>query len=242
MERTAGPIGFRSAAVQAKTAQLLLLASIEGAETGAAGAAIREGAQGVLATVGPASDVDVLKEVGTAAAGGLWGGAMEAGGKEEVARLKQAGAHFALFRSTGVAGDALEVEDIDKILEVDQAWPDMLLRSVAQLQVAAVLYRLSGDGLTLQGLLQCRRVASLVGKPLLAGIPPGIEGVSLTLLRDTGVDGVIVPAAAVPEFHAAIRDMPPPKKAKEHMDAVLGLSGGRGSLHEEEDDEEDDDD
>lgn len=240
MERTARPIGFRSTAMQAKTAQLLLLASVDGGETEAASTAIRGGAHGVLATVGPGTEADALKDVGTAAAGGIWGGAMEAGGREEVDRLKLAGAHFALFRSTGVAGDALEVEDIDKVLEVDQAWPDMLLRSVAGLPVAAVLYRLSVDGLTLQGLLQCRRVASLVGKPLLAAIPPGIEGASMTLLRDTGVDGVIVPAAAVPEFHAAIRDMPPPKKTKEHMDAVLGRGDGRAPVPE--DDEEDDDD
>ena len=235
-------MGFRSAAAQAKPAQLLLLASIDGTEKDAVATAIREGAQGVLATVGPASDGYTLKDVGAAAVGGIWGGAMEVGGKEEVERLKAAGAHFALFRSTGLAGDALEVEDIDKVLEVDQEWPDMLLRSVAGLQVAAALLRLSVDGLTLQGLLQCRRVASLVGKPLLAAIPPGMAGASMTLLRDTGVDGVIVAAGSVSQFHAAIRDMPPPKKTQEHMDAVLGLRGGRGSMHEEEDDEDDDDD
>lgn len=241
MERTARPMGFRSAAAQAKPAQLLLLASIEGVEKDAAARAIREGAHGVLTMTAPSSDADELKDFGAAAANGIWGGVMEAGGKEEVGRLKAAGAHFALFRSTGVAGEALEVEDIDKVLEVDQEWPDMLLRSVAGLQVAAVLYRLSVDGLTLQGLLQCRRVASLVGKPLLAAMPPSTDGASMTLLRDTGVDGVIVPAGLVAQFHAAIRDMPPPKKSKEHMDAVIGLGGARGHAHEEEDDEDDDD-
>lgn len=243
MERTARPMGFRSGAVQAKQAQLLLLATIEGADKDTAATAIREGAHGLLATTGPGSDEETLKDLGAAAAGGIWGGAMEAGGKEDVERLKSAGAHFVLFRSLGLAGDALEVEDIDKVLEVDQEWPDMLLRSVAGLQVSAVLYRLSVDGLTLQGLLQCRRVASLVGKPLLAAIPPGMDGASMTLLRDTGVDGVIVPMASVAQLHAAIRDMPPPKKSKEHMDAVLGLGGGggRGHSHEEEDDEDDDD-
>lgn len=232
-------MGFRSSAAPAQAAQMLLLASVEGAEPEVAAAALREGAHGVIATVGPATKAGALKDLSTAAAAGLWGGALEAGGKEEVVRLQQAGAHFALFRSAAVAGDVLEVDEIDTVLEVDQAWPDMLLRSVQQLPVAAALYRIQAtDGLSIQQLLQCRRVAALVGVPVLAAIPPGLGVGSLTLLRDAGTDGVVVAAASVPEFHAAIRDLPPRKKIHERMAPVLP-AGGRAPVYDE--DEEDDD-
>jgi len=234
-ERDARPLGFRAATVQTKAPQLLLLASIETAD----GDPVPEGAQGLLAAAGPTATNTALEALAVSAGPGIWGGTLEAGGKVDVERLREAGAHFALLRNTSIAGDALEADDIDKVLEVDGAWPDMLLRTVQQLPIAAALYPLPvSQVLPLQQVLQCRRVATLVGKPLLAVLPPGLGTESLTLLRDAGVAGVVVPSAAVPEFHAAIRDLPPAKRERERMAAVLPVGGPALSHDEEEDDEE----
>ena len=241
IERPVRPIGFRAGAAQAKPPALVLLANIDGGQKEEAARAVHEGAQGVLAAVGTATADETLAELATAAGGGLWGGALEAGGRADVERLREAGAHFVLFRSTGVSGEGLEAEEIDKILEVEQNWPDMLLRPVDRLPVAAALYRLQeGEALSIQALLQCRRIVALVGKPLLVSLPPGIGTSALTLLRDAGVMGVVVSASAVAEFHAAIRDLPPPKRDHERMDAVLPR-GGPAPLQEADDDDEEED-
>lgn len=236
------PLGFRSGAVQARPPTMLLLASVGAGDTVAVADVMQAGAQGALVTVGPSTGAKALKDLATAAAGGIWGGVLEAGGKAEVQKLMDAGAHFVLFRSTGVAGDALDVEDFDKVLEVEEAWPDTLLRPVDRLPLEAALYRLpAGESLSIAQVLQCRRVIGLVGKPVLVALSPGTGPWVLTILRDAGVVGVVVPASAVTEFHDAIRDLPPVKKKKERMDATLPM-GGRavGQDHEEDDDDEDD--
>lgn len=236
------PMGFHSAMVQAKPPTMLLIASVEAGETSSVVDAIRSGAQGVLAPVGPETTDDVLKALATEAKGGIWGGVLGVGGKPEVQKLMDAGAHFVLFRSAGVGGDALEVEGLDKVLEVDEGWPDMLLRSVDRLPVEAALYCMQAvESLSITHVLQCRRVIGLVGKPVLVALPSGVGPWVLTILRDAGVVGVVVPAPAVTEFHEAIRELPPRKKQKERMDATLPMGGGAtGHDHDDDDDGEDD--
>ena len=192
----------------------------------------------MLVGVGPATTDEALAAVHEAVGRLMWGGSVELGGRPEVQRLERAGCDLALLRNPGLQADALAPE-IDKILEVEEEWSDSLLRAVEALPVAAVLYRVNSvEHLTIQQLIELQRVVLLVRKPLIASLAPSIGPDSLRVLRDAGVAGIMVVPSKVKDFRSALRALPPPKKTRDKVDAIVPAAPTTHHDHGEEDDED----
>ncbi|MEK7215093.1 MAG: hypothetical protein AAB289_05825 [Chloroflexota bacterium] len=231
------PMGFAPAAQRAVPLPLILFARADAGDIHAVTEAAYEGAEGVLVGVGPATTNEALEAIHEAVGRAMWGGSVEVGGRPEVERLEKAGCDLALLRNAGLEAGALSPE-IDKFLEVEQEWPDALLRAVDALPIAGVMYRVdSVEHLTIQQLIELQRVVLLVRKPLIASLAPSIAAGSVGALRDAGVAGIMVVPSKVRDFRAALRSLPPPKKPKERVDPLIPAAPT--ARHDHGEDEED---
>ena len=232
------PLGFGLSVPRPQSLPLLLVALMDSLEQQIVSQVVKEGAEVVLAPAGPVTDEKTLKAMVSARDGALWGGVLEAGGRDEIERLERAGCDVVLLRSGALAADTLIPEKVDKLLEVDPAWPDILVRGLGQLPVAAAVFRIqAGETMSIQQLLQCQRIVGLAQKPILVTLPPTVGTEALALLRDAGVSGVMVAPGMVKDFRTALKELPP-RKPRERPDAVLPI-GLLGSHEESEEDEED---
>ncbi|MSQ27997.1 MAG: hypothetical protein EXR51_07665 [Dehalococcoidia bacterium] len=231
------PMGFAPAAQRPVPLPLILFARADAGDLRAVTEAAYEGAEGVLVGVGPATTNETMEAIREAVGRAMWGGSVEIGGRLDVERLEKAGCDLALLRNAGLQADALTPE-IDKLLEVEQDWPDALLRAVDSLPIAGVIYRVdSVEHLTIQQLIELQRVVLLVRKPLIASLGPSIAADSIGVLRDAGVAGIMVVPSKVKDFRAALRVLPPPKKPKERVEPLIPAAPT--ARHDHGDDEED---
>lgn len=238
------PMGFAPVQSRQQALPMVLIAQIDSLDAAAVDAAVSAGAEAVLAPMGVASDAVAVKSAKNAAGRALLGGVLDAGGKDDVARLERDGCDFLLIRNTNVAAEVLSSDDENgKLLELDPNWPDTMLRGVDGLQVEGVVYRIAGsETLTINHLLQLRRAAGLAGKPLFIAAPAGLPATTASVLRDAGAVGLIVPSGAVAEYKETVRNLPPPKRQKERMDAMLPAGFAVGGKEPEHDDDDGDDD
>jgi hypothetical protein len=90
----------------------------------------------------------------------------------------------------------VENEKIGKVMAVDASLETGLLHSLDSLPLDALF--IISDGvqvpqiITWQYLMNCRRLATLSSKPILAGVSPQISKDELQLLWEAGIDGVVV--------------------------------------------------
>lgn len=121
---------------------------------------------------------------------GMW---LTKGDIEEVEKSMNNGADFVVLP---VNGEVLSNDKkIGKILQIQAAIPDILLRTVSGLPVDAVLLaedKDSGLALTWNRLMLINRFTSLAGKPLLVEVLPTIKETELQQIWEAGVSGVIV--------------------------------------------------
>lgn len=233
----AQPMGFTPLAAPSAAPAMVVMAQVESGELEAVSQAVRTEADGVLVSVGPATPDQTLRAMRTAARQALWGGVLAVGTREAVERLQRAGCDFVVLGSGALPADILAEEKLDKVLEVDPEWSDVMVRGLEQLPLAAVAFRVvTGETMTIHRLLLCQRVVALTRKPVLAVLPPAVGPDQLLPLRDAGVSGIIVPAGAAREFRKAVRELPPPKRPRERLEAVLplGLTVARREREEEE--------
>ena len=226
----ARPMGFAAAVQTPPRPALLLLAR---AQTAAAiKAALAAGAEGVLAPAGAA-----LKPLKDGVKEGMWGVILETGGKAEIEQLEEAGGHMVLLQSTTIQADAFQADQADKLLAVDSAMADISLRAIERLPIAATVISLASGAFTIESLLDVHRLLGLTQKPALAALPKDADPSVLAVLRDAGVRGVLVNSAQVQAFVQGIKDLPPPKKSHDRMEAVLPQPSGGASRHEEDEEE-----
>ena len=85
-------------------------------------------------------------------------------------------------------------QKIGKILQVEAAISDILLRTVSALPVDAVLLKEEENGLVLtwKRLMLIHRFSGLAGKPLLIEVLPAVTDTELQQIWEAGVSGVIV--------------------------------------------------
>ena len=120
---------------------------------------------------------------------GAW---LTKGNAEEVEKSTKAGADFVIL---SVSGEALPSDKkIGKILQVDAAITDIMLRTVSILPVDAVLLA-EEEGvlaLTWKRLMLIHRFSGLTGKPLLVEVLPAATETELQQIWDAGVSGIVV--------------------------------------------------
>ena len=182
----AKPLGFTSAASKSKAANMVIVAAIDDKDTAAANASA-ECADAVL--------VNSLAGKSTATKTKLpWGTYIDKASEEQLASIKDSGCDFILLNTQNSPISLLQEEKLCRMIEIDPAMPDGLLRAVSQLPVDIVL--IAGDAsVSIQRLLVCQHIANLVGKYLLLRITSETSGEDLRELWETGITGVVIPVA-----------------------------------------------
>jgi hypothetical protein len=121
---------------------------------------------------------------------GMW---LSKGDTEEVEKSIKAGVDFVILP---VSGEVLQPDKkLGKIIQIAESISDIMLRTVGELPVDAVLLSESKESslaLTWKRLMLIRRFTGLAGKPLLVEVLPTITETEFQAIWDAGVSGVII--------------------------------------------------
>jgi len=121
---------------------------------------------------------------------GMW---LSKGDTEEVEKSIKAGVDFVILP---VSGEVLQPDKkLGKIIQIENSISDIMLRTVGELPVDAVLLSESKESslaLTWKRLMLIRRFTGLAGKPLLVEVLPTITETEFQAIWDAGVSGVII--------------------------------------------------
>lgn len=179
---------------------------------------------------------------------GMW---LSKGDADEVAKAEKAGVDFIVLP---VSGEVLPLDDkIGKIIQIEVSITDVLLRTVSELSVDAVLLsedKESGLALTWKRLMLIHRFSSLTGKPLLIEVLPTVSENELQQIWEAGVNGIIVRTdaeqaeAATDYLRNVIEKLtyPSKKKNEKSMAIVPGISITPEEPEKDDDDGDDGDD
>ncbi len=141
-----------------------------------------------------------------------------------------------------------EAETVGKILRLDSKMEPGLLRAVNNLYpgVDAVMVDMRLPVLTIESLMNCRRVADFSGQPVVALAGKNLAPAELAALREAGVKCVVLPAGTTAaETVALIEDikaLPRPAKKKEKKGVAIVPRMGLATAHKEGEDDGGDDD
>ena len=226
------PAGFASAA-RPTSRHILVVA--EAADAAAAAAAVEAGVDAVLLRRADALGGTLGKGVA-----GLW---LEDADADAVNQARQAGADFFVFEDGRAAASALTPTDIGRVLILGPDQDAERLRSVAAIDLDAVVVEAMPGPLTVRDQLALRRVAMLTGAPLLIAAGGEPDTASLAAWRDAGALAVLVTgdAAALHRAVAAADAVPAPARRDQHEGgtALIGAPRGGGHTHEHDDDDDD---
>ena len=196
-----------------------------------------------------AADAIVVTEAKPLNSDTLWGIRLGKGMVEEVDKVIETGADFAILSASGTVLPS--DKKIGKILQINSSVTDILLRTVNDLPIEAVLVSEESEGgvITWQKLMLCKRFTSMLTKPVLVPIPLTVTGTELQLIWEMGVTGVMVDIKSTSDADSldALRQQidglqyPSPKK-REKLTPVLPQTVAKTEKPEEPDEDDDDDD
>lgn len=231
--RPAGGFGFAALATQQKPRHILVVA--EAADAAAVAAAVEAGVDAVVVRQ---SDATTLGAAGTKAVSGVW---LEDADGAAVTAAREAGADFFLFDDGRAAASSLAPTEIGRILLLGPDQEAERLRSVAPLDLDAVIVAAEAGPITVRDQLALRRVAMLTGAPLLIAAGGHPDAANLEAWRDAGALAVLVSgdAASIRRVVEAAEAVPAPRKRDEERSTpFIGAARAAGHSHDDEDDDE----
>jgi hypothetical protein len=209
---TAAPMGFRTARPAEQPPKMIIIASI--AAGGPVGQDYLDGADAALIRFGEtAITAKSLQKIISSLPDIPWGLYDE---EDEEQKGVEAGADFIVFSTASRVGDIPKDGQASKILEVDSAMDDGLLRAINDLPVDAVLVAVTDEekgALVWHQLMIFQHLANLLTRPLIVPVPADISEQELKILWEAGVDGITVRAdaeqpEALPNLRKAIDKLP----------------------------------
>lgn len=177
---------------------------------------------------------------------GIW---LTDGTFEEVDKAIETGADFAVLPASG----AILPSDkkIGKVLQINSSVTDVLLRTVNDLPLDAVLIGEDSEkdgSITWQKLMLCRRFTGMLTKPVLAPISPAVTAAELQLIWEARVSGVIIDVksatdiAVLENLRKLINGLQYPSlKRQEKLTPILPQAVANTEKPEEPDEDDDDD-
>ncbi len=240
-------MGFRAAVATSAKPKMLLIARL--VQAGPAGVAdYLGGADAGLLPVSKSSPAaSSIREALEAVPDIPWGGWLGDAGREEVARVVEAGCDFIVF-PLGTPLAVVQDSEVGKILEVETSLSDDLLAAVGELPIDAVLVRAEpGQFLTWHHLAQFQRCAGLLPQPLLVSLLPlSVAASELQAVWEAGVAGMVVevgieePAGRLRELRQMMDKLDLPLSRKRDKPAALlpGVGVRAATVTSEPDEEE----
>ncbi|TAJ21039.1 MAG: hypothetical protein EPO65_02230 [Dehalococcoidia bacterium] len=232
------PAGFGFAALSKSTKARHILVLAEAANSAAATAAAEAGVDAVVFT-GAASEVGAI----ATAAGKPTGAWLLDADKASVQAARDAGADFFVFDDGRAHASSMAVDEIGRVLVLGADQDEQRLRSIAVIDLDAVLITGDSSAQTVRDLLALRRVVGYTGAPLLVASEQVPTAATLEAWRDAGAAAVLVrgDAGALKATVEAAGAVPAPKKRRtEGPTASLGLHSTASAGHDHDHDDEDD--
>ncbi len=234
MKGTSSPLGFQARRAASPKLKMLLIASVSKAESTRRRGEDTRGTDGIIINR-PGADTGAGKET-TGVPRGI---RREGGGGR--AKEAEAGVDFIVFPADGDFS-AVGGSDTGRLLEVDSAISEGMIRAVNRLPVDAVL--ISGKEetetpLTWQQLMRYARFGELLRKPLLVSVRSEITGAELVALWKAGVVGVVMGGGVRQGRETIDQTQFPPRQPGEMGEPIPRLRGeASGEIDSEEREEE----
>ena len=229
--RTPAGFGFTAVAQTTKARYMLVVAEV--ADAASAAAAAEAGVDAIILRGSAAAVRDLDLKNGTLA--GVW---LEDATGAEVDAAHEAGADFFLFDDGRAQASALTPTDIGRILLLGPDQETERLRSIAVIDLDAVIVTGEVGATTVRDQLALRRVASLTGAHLLVAANATPDTATLEAWRDAGAAAVLVSGGAT-DLRATVQAaaaVPAPKRREERGTALIGAT--RAASHDHDDDED----
>jgi hypothetical protein len=192
---TAQPMGFRVARPSAALPKLLLIAGLKSALPDKPGDCV-DGADAVLVRLEETPGEKTMRKMAESLDHLPWGLYLEDDSDGLIEKAGKSGLDFVVFSTADRVGAMPKDKKIGKVLEVESAMDDGLLRAVNDLPVDAILI---SDGpesgpLLWHQLMIFQHLANLLPKPLIVPAPIDLSEEELQALWEAGVDGVLMAA------------------------------------------------
>ncbi len=221
----AQPIGFGTQAAKAKSPAMAIVTRLSPGEPDMAAPSGEEGADALLVSIDDLErGAETLSRVSQVAGDIPLGVSVKAVTKDDVEQLIELGCDFLLFNANEVPAAILSETRIGKVMEVDPSLSDSLARTIARLPIDAVFFSAEQQPLSVRQLMDCARLASLVGKPSLLALPAALRSEDIEGLWQAGVRGLVLTLEqqSLSQVKEMIQALPPTKKrAEKGMDVLL---------------------
>jgi hypothetical protein len=237
--RTApAPLGFAArVAAAAKPATMLAIVRLNSNDANKAEEAAKKGADAVIIDGG---DSGKLKDFAKKAPDLLLGVRPQKTEREQISSLRESGADFVVIDESGMA-DALLEENIGFVMLARSDTEDTRLRLLADLNLDALIPPPPDGSLTIERLLELRRVSALGRTPLLLEIAGDAVASSLQALRESGVAGVIIEGSQLgklEKLRETIAALPARGKRREERGEAM-IPAAAAASHDHDDDFDD---
>ncbi len=227
------PFGFAAAARRPTAATLLTIVRLSASEGGKAADAAKAGADAVIF----AGDAGKLKDAGEA----VLGATPDKTDRKSVAALRDAGADFVVLSHEALAEAMLE-EKVGFVLDLRSELDDTHLRLLADLALDAIILPALKSPVTVEKLIELRRISALARAPLLVEDDGAADASLLQLLRESGAAGVVVPSSAIGKLGGLRERISAlPTRGKRREDHAEALVPAQAQGHDHGDDDFDDD-
>lgn len=203
--RSGGGIGFAALAHREQPRHVLVLAHVASVEE--AEQAASAGVDAIVVSGGASAVRDLAERVQTPL-----GVHLPDATREEVDAVHEAGADFFLFEDARTHAAALTHERMGKVLILGPDQQEDRLRSVAAIDLDALLVEVSPGAITVRDQIELRRVASLTGATLLVQCHEQPDAAALEAWRDAGAPAVLVPGSVVAQTMEAAAAVPPRRR------------------------------
>lgn len=169
---------------------------------------------------------------------------LEGGQVGKVQDLAEAGCDFVVFDRQAPAS-TLEAREVGRLLAIDESLDYTLARGINTLDVEAVLLNgVALSPLTIDSLLLCHRLGSLLSKPIIARLYGPVSRADVVALWKAGVDALVVAPGQEESVYSdlahAVGELPRSgRRTRGRGEAILPRNAvGRVEQDEEDDEEE----
>jgi hypothetical protein len=218
---------------------MLCIVRLNANEAGKAEDAAKKGADALIIDGG---DPGKVKDFAKKAPGLVLGVRPQKTERDQVAALREAGADFVVLDAQSGMADSLLEEKVGFVLLSQGDTDDTRLRLLAELNLDALIPPPPDGALTIERLLELRRVSALGRTPLFVDVSGDVDASRLQALRESGVAGVIVEGSDVGKLgklREVIAALPARgKRREERSEATIPAATMAG--HDHDDDFDDD--
>ncbi|MBI2872471.1 MAG: hypothetical protein HYY00_04685 [Chloroflexi bacterium] len=241
---SSAPLGFGAAVKRERLPGILFIGTVSSDHSDGA-RALAEGKADAALLRASGEKGDEVQSARQALGDTPWGLWVASPTEERMASLKEEGCDFVVFESDQVTASALADDAMARVMAISPGLDDRTLRALEGLPVDALLVRLpeKASPMNLRHLLDIGVVRSMTSKYLLLEHPCLPNSKEVELLRDAGVDGVVVDVSSataeeLDQFRRRLMDLPQKKQKAERSVATLPATYSRMGTPRREDEEE----